>query len=205
MTKLTKFSMTKVIFFDYHGVLDRHNFQEMLEMLAKESFKQGDFGVYRQSFYEKYAVLCNAYAAGQILPEHFWSKLLKDGLDIDLLSKARDYILTIEKNQDLIKQINAIKKRFELGILSDCPLDKLEFLKNSWQLKRYFKHTLFSSEIGLDKQDPEYFLEMQYQTKYQRSEIFYIDENPENVSVAKKLGFEAVVYNDKIDLVKYFN
>lgn len=197
--------MIKVIFFDYHGVLDKHNFQEMLEMLAKESFKQGDFGVYRQSFLEKYAVLCNSYAAGQILPEHFWGKLLKDGIDLDILTKARDFILTIEKNKELIKQINILKNRFELGILSDCPLDKLEFLKASWQLKRYFKYTLFSSEIGLDKQDPEYFLEMQYQTKYQRSEIFYIDENPENVSVAKKLGFEAVIYNDGIDLVKYFS
>ena len=197
--------MIKVIFFDYHGVLDKRNYQEMLEILAKGSFKQGDFQVYRQSFFEKYAVLCNAYAAGQILPEHFWSKLLKDGLELDLLSQARDFILTIEKNENLIKQINILKKRFELGILSDCPLDKLEFLKQSWQLKRYFKHTLFSSEIGLDKQDPEYFLEMQYNTKHQRSEIFYVDENPQNVSMAKKLGFEAVLYSDQIDLVKYFN
>ena len=197
--------MIKVIFFDYHGVLDKRNYQEMLEILAKGSFKQGDFQVYRQSFFEKYAVLCNAYAAGQILPEHFWSKLLKDGLELDLLSQARDFILTIEKNENLIKQINIFKKRFELGILSDCPLDKLEFLKQSWQLKRYFKHTLFSSEIGLDKQDPEYYLEMQYNTKHQRSEIFYVDENPQNVSMAKKLGFEAVLYSDQIDLVKYFN
>ena len=197
--------MIKVIFFDYHGVLDKRNYQEMLEILAKGSFKQGDFQVYRQSFFEKYAVLCNAYAAGQILPEHFWSKLLKDGLELDLLSQARDFILTIEKNENLIKQINILKKRFELGILSDCPLDKLEFLKQSWQLKRYFKYTLFSSEIGLDKQDPEYFLEMQYNTKHQRSEIFYVDENPQNVSMAKKLGFEAVLYSDQIDLVKYFN
>ena len=197
--------MIKVIFFDYHGVLDKRNYQEMLEILAKGSFKQGDFQVYRQSFFEKYAVLCNAYAAGQILPEHFWSKLLKDGLELDLLSQARDFILTIEKNENLIKQINILKKRFELGILSDCPLDKLEFLKQSWQLKRYFKHTLFSSEIGLDKQDPEYYLEMQYNTKHQRSEIFYVDENPQNVSMAKKLGFEAVLYSDQIDLVKYFN
>jgi putative hydrolase of the HAD superfamily len=197
--------MIKAIFFDYHGVLDKHNFQQMLEILAKGSFKQGDFNVYRQSFFEKYAVLCNSYSSGQILPEHFWSKLLKDGLDIDLLSKARDYILTIEKNQTLIKQINLLKARFELGILSDCPLDKLEFLKHSWQLKRYFKYTIFSSEITLDKQDPEYYLEMTHQTKYQRSEIFYIDENPENVNLAKKLGFETALYNDDINLVKYFN
>jgi FMN phosphatase YigB (HAD superfamily) len=197
--------MIKAIFFDYHGVLDRHNYQEMLEILANGSFKQGDLAVHRQSFFEKYAVLCNSYAAGQILPEHFWSKLLRDGLDLDVLSQARDFILTIEKNDGLIKQINILKKRFELGILSDCPLDKLEFLKHSWQLKRYFKYTLFSSEIGLDKQDPEYFLEMQYQTKFQRSEIFYTDENVENVNMAKKLGFQAVIYSEELDLVKYFS
>jgi len=197
--------MIKTIFFDLHGVLDKHTFASMLEIIAKNSFKTGDYDNYRLSFFEKYAVLANAYAAGDILPEHFWSKLLQDGLEIEVLSEARDYILDFEVNESILNQAQKLKEKFKLGIFSDCPSDKYEVIINNTDFTNIFDYTLFSSQIGFGKSDPEFYREMISRTGLKPSEIFYVDENLNNAAAAKKLGINAIGYSEELNLVKHFN
>jgi FMN phosphatase YigB (HAD superfamily) len=202
--------MIKAIFLDYHGVLDQNTYIELLEILAKLSFESGDMVSYRSSIMEKYIPILNAYASGQILPDHFWSLLLQDNFELEILSKVRDFILEIKPNKALLEQIKNLQPKFKFGILSDSSVDKIEMINQSWDmdflklLKKDFEYKLFSSNTNMDKQDPEFYLEMSKISGFEPHEIFYIDENPNNLKMAQSLGFAGVVYSQDMNLIKYF-
>ncbi len=198
--------MTKAIFFDYHGVLDKRNFQGMLKRLAELTYTQGDFEAFLQIIYSKYALFTNLYAAGEILPEHFWSKLENDGLNGIQIQKLQDYILTVELNQTLLPVLEKLQSnQFKLGILSDSPSDKIGKIRHRWDLDKYFETVIFSSEQNLSKIEPDFYSLMLCRELYKPSEVMYIEENPKLVNMAKSAGFQAVVYTPEMDLIKYFD
>jgi len=198
--------MTKAIFFDYHGVLDRRTFQGMLRRLAQLIYTQGDFESFLQVVYSKYALFTNLYAAGDIMPEHFWSKLTNDGLNTIQIQKLQDYILTVETNDLLLPVLEKLRENgFKLGLLSDSPLDKIAKIRYRWDLEKYFDYVFFSSEQGLNKIEPDFYNLMLLGGNYQPGEIMYIEDNPKLVNMAKSAGFQAVAYTPEMDLIKYFD
>jgi HAD superfamily hydrolase (TIGR01509 family) len=198
--------MTKAIFFDYHGVLDKRTYQGMLRRLAELIYTQGDFESFLQAVYGKYALFTNLYASGDILPEHFWSKLSNDGLNSIQIQKLQDYILTVEINEQLLPVLEKLKEnKFLLGVLSDSPSDKIAKIRHRWDLETYFDVVFFSTEQGVSKIEPNFYELMKCDKKFLASEVIYIEDNPKLVNMAKNGGFQAVVYNQDLDLLKYLN
>ena len=196
--------MTKAIFFDYHGVLDKRTFQAMLRRLAELIYTQGDFEAFLQAVYGKYALFTNLYASGDILPDHFWTKLANDGLNSIQIQKLQDYILTVEINDELLPVLEKLKEnKFVLGILSDSPSDKIAKIRHRWDLEKYFEYVFFSSEQGLNKIETSFYELMKCDGKFLPSEVIYIEDNPKLVNMAKSAGFQGVAYNQDLDLLKY--
>ena len=198
--------MTKAIFFDYHGVLDMRTFQGMLRRLAELIYTQGDFEAFLEAVYGKYALFANLYAGGEIMPEHFWSKLANDGLNTAQIQKLQDYILTVEINEILLPVLEKLKEnKFVLGILSDSPSDKIAKIRHRWDLEKYFDYVFFSADQGLNKIETDFYELMKCDGKFLPSEVIYIEDNPKLVNMAKSAGFQAVAYNQDLDLLKYLD
>src|SRR3989338_8495111 len=138
--------MYKVILLDWHGVLDKRTFRGMLETLASAWYPythKRPFEEYLKMLIQNFQEVGNDYASGKIPSSQFWGMLEYEGEESEVY-KARDYLLTIEKNEELWSQLPQLREKYRLGILSDCPEDKTRRIKEKVDLS-LFERTYFSS------------------------------------------------------------
>jgi len=76
-----------------------------------------------------------------------------------------------------------------------------EILKRH-DLERLFETILVSSEEHLAKPDPAFFLRLLQRMGVRPGDALMIDDNPENVAVAKGLGMQGIVFVSAEQLVK---
>lgn len=186
--------MTKAILFDWHGVLDKITFAGMLETLARVWYLEADgiaFEKYHRMVANNFHKDGLEYAAGRVSPEEFWAGLGAEGEDGAI--KAREYILNVERNELLWSQLPALKRKYELVIISDCPKDKRDVIKKTIDLTM-FDATYFSCDYGLLKSNPEFFQLALKELGLDAWQCLFIDDSISNIMHASRLGFQTFQY-----------
>lgn len=189
--------MIQTILFDYHRVLDTHTFNGMLKTIANSSYQsanQRDRSKYTEKIIGCYHRLGLQYAAGVISPKKFWHTLQKDGFNESTLKKAQKYILTINQNESLWSLLPSLRKKYSLMILSDCPEDKTNLIKDSVDLAHYFDAWYFSSDYGLTKKDPAFFMLPLQKYQMTPETCLFIDDSKANINFVKNIGFHTHHY-----------
>lgn len=175
--------MIKAIIFDWHGVLDESTYRGFSKFLAgvirmDAAWIRGQVSAYEQQ-----------YIKGEIAPEVFWSELqAKLGLDHAQHSQAREHLLTVRLNQDLWKQLPELQAHYRLAVLSDCPSDKLAFIRKTANFE-HFAATQFSCESVTGKDDPAFFLAVCKRLGVQPAQCLYVDDTSKHIETAARLGF----------------
>ena len=80
-----------------------------------------------------------------------------------------------------------------LSLLSNAPRDLARVLTDHPAL-RNFDHLLFSSQLGVAKPDPAAFEAAVERLSRPREQIVFIDDRPENVEAARRVGLRAVQF-----------
>ncbi len=198
--------MIKAIFFDYHGVLDKRTFKNLINLIAKLSFNHEDEISEKDHIdriFEKYEKLGSSYASGKIAPKTFWTMLEKDPSTKHIVNKAREYIFTIEPNKELWDLLPVLRKKYILGILSNCPEEKASLIMKTLNINNNFDACYFSCDYGLSKTNAEFFDLMLMGFNFSKEECLFIDDSEDNIEFAKNLGFQTQLYTG-IDSIKKF-
>lgn len=189
--------MVKVIYFDYHGVLDRRTFRGMLNAIAQTSGQPDPVKV--ASDLESYGF---DYAVGKIQPHEFW-RTIEERFGTAANRAGRDYYLHVEPVLDMWNILNALRGKYELALCTDCSTDKKSALRSAYALTEYFDQLIFSCDVQLSKHDPALYDLMLKKGEYQPEECLLIDDTEANCTRAISLGFQAHVFKDVATLKNY--
>ena len=189
--------MIKAIIFDWHGVLDFTTFEDLVALIAKESNKSKD--EVKKIFKKVKEPLIRGESDSSLL----WSEINKNiDLSEDQLILIKEYRLKIEKNQQLFDFVEKIQGKYKLAILSDCPKEKAERIKNTTNLSM-FSSVIFSCEVGKTKSENVFFTDCAEKLDLDTSDILYVDDTEKHIDTTKLLGFQVHHFSDTQSFIKY--
>ncbi len=92
-------------------------------------------------------------------------------------------------------------QEFSFSILSNCFWDLTEKLKEI-EAKEFFNHIITAQNSNFLKPERKAFLFLLDKTKRNPEDIFFIDDNPNNVKSAKQLKINGYLFKNNQDLIQ---
>lgn len=184
-------SMQNWIFFDVMGVIfvDGDDTNDLLVPFVKK---------YNEKISNEKIV--NEYmkaSLGVIPSRQFWERV---GLGTFYPSIETEYLesqLTLDEH--CIDTLKKLKKKYNLGIISNDVSEWSAFLRKKYDLNTYFDLSIISGDVQLRKPNKNiYELIKNYGIRYQ--DCVFIDDRPKNLIPACELGFATILFNRNHDI-----
>jgi len=183
----------KAIIFDLGAIILNINYQNTINAFSKLGVKNVS------SFYSKKVQtnLFNQIETGDITAEKFLTELQKEthNASINQVSEAWNAML-LDLPENRLTLIQSLKKEYSIYLLSNTNTLHIDaFKKKLGKVKwkkfcNLFDKMYLSHELGLRKPNAaifEYILEKQ---NLKPQEVFFIDDSPEHIEGANKLGIK---------------
>ncbi len=193
--------MIKAILFDYGGVYGGEGFSTLLKRLAKISGKS-----YETVFKLGFSEICikDGFVTGKVDEEFFWNKILKKlGIPDNSvnINELREYMYEHFRPRPYMERlVDSLRSSYKVGLLSDQTL-WLDELDRRHNIYSHFDYLFISYKIGLSKHDPEIFDHVCNEIKVDPSSVFFIDDNEDNIELARKKGIIGHVYKNYNSLI----
>ncbi|NQT39323.1 MAG: HAD family phosphatase [Planctomycetes bacterium] len=145
---------------------------------------------------------------GRITPEEFYAgfcrrlEITKNRPDFDaLLQAASDIFWLNEGTAPIIERLRQAGHR--LGVLSNTCVNHWEHCIERWPfLNEAFEQHALSYQIGFSKPEAPIYRAAAEMAGVDPSQIFFIDDLPDNVEGAKAAGFDAALYTSADELTE---
>lgn len=108
----------------------------------------------------------------------------------------KDWISLARIDNDVVSLIQSLQKEYKIVLFSNAVPKFLRQILKENDLEKLFDSIIISSEIGVAKPDPAFFKKALDIIEASPEDIFFIDDNLENVKEAEKLGIQAAVFKD---------
>jgi putative hydrolase of the HAD superfamily len=133
---------------------------------------------------------------GRQTAEEFWHLIGPElGLNTadDVNRFRRRYHADEAINEAVLDLIRKLRGRYKLAILSNSPPDLSRWLAD-WQMRDLFDVVFCSGDEGRIKPDPAAFKLTLERLGVEPGEAVFIDDTPEHVEAARKLGIQGIVF-----------
>tara|TARA_Y100000310_G_scaffold200887_1_gene200985 strand:- start:4757 stop:5359 length:603 start_codon:yes stop_codon:yes gene_type:complete len=191
--------MIKAIIFDLGGVVFHPDWKSMNEMMGEEIgisiFLDKDL---RQIYdYETMVGKTSMEDVFKIIIE-------KNNIDISVEDAIRIYKKSYEKfslfDENIIKLIADLRKKFKIYALSNTNLIHKQ-VNEEKGLFENFDDIFMSYDLKMRKPDENIFKEVLKKVELKSEECVFIDDNPENIEVARGLGFKGIKFENYEKLI----
>ena len=206
------FVMSKVIIFDWGGVVESHenNFQDLKEakirMIKKLNSKLTDE--------EILAGWTDKTSTGILMgatndPENIkdWVKLVQKNMNINISleefkRRYEEELSSVKYYKEVVDFAHSLKNRCKIAILSNLmPFDKKR-IDNQYGLDE-FDYVYLSFEIGLKKPDKQIYEYVLDDLKIDAKNILFIDDDTDNILMAKECGWNTCqAFGYELDKIK---
>jgi len=177
--------MIKAIIFDWGGVLAPSDSKIATARLKKNfEFDQGAFLNY---FNQHEDDLCHTNEYKEFLSiasEKF--NIPAESIIDALNASASGEVFEIAKK---------LSKKYRAYILSNQLKFRTDYIKKTFELS-FFDKVFFSNEIGLKKPSEEIFNFLLKKINQKPGNCLFTDDSPANTAVAKKLGFNTILFKN---------
>ena len=145
--------------------------------------------------------LLTLFEKGDISPFDFF-KNAKDLLDVtasyeDFYSAYSDVFAVAPSVLDLFQRL---KPRYRMILLSNTDVVRWTFIKSKFPEILFFDGYVLSFDVGAMKPQPEIYLEAIREGGAKPERTLFIDDMPENVAGAERMGMKGIVLNEGVDL-----
>ena len=200
-------SKIKHIIFDLGGVILNIDYQLTISAFNKLGF------THFENFYtqKKQIKLFDAFETGKISPDTFRESLKKscqNSLSDASIDAAWNAML-LDLPESRLHFIEALKSDFTILLLSNTNEIHITAFKNIInknigynRFKSAFNDCFYSSEIGLKKPDPNCFLHVLKKYNLNKEETLFIDDSPQHITGAMKLGLKTCFLKPGEEIVK---
>ncbi|MCX2574968.1 HAD family hydrolase [Pedobacter sandarakinus] len=193
----------KNIIFDYGNVIFDIDFE-----IAQESFRKLGISDIANFFAHKsHNRLFDDFETGAISPAAFRNGIREAAKNPDLSDSEIDaawnslLIGTIQENHDLLL---AVKQKYRTFLLSNNNEIHynwiINYLKQTFTLNNYddfFEKAYFSQQMKLRKPNTNIFEQVLKENNLNPAETLFIDDSPQHIEGAKKVGLQTLLMTDK--------
>lgn len=115
----------------------------------------------------------------------------------DLEQIEKEYLGTIEINEDFFEFASAIKKHYKLALISNDSSRWSRYLRDKFALNQYFDAVSVSGDLRIKKPDERIFTYTLEKLGCPASECIYVDDRRFNLAAAQSLGMETALFNTR--------
>ena len=189
--------MFKAVLFDVDGVVFKPRDKYFSQRLREEGKDLSEDKV-SQFFKNEYKKI----VVGKASLKQELKKYLKDWNWDGTVEELLNYWFTYEDkiNQDMIKFAKGLRESgIKCYLASDHSRYRTEDFMNRVGLSKYFDGVFSSGYLGYTKEEEGFFEVVLEKLGLQEEQVMFVDDDPENVAVASKVGIRAIHFENKQD------
>jgi len=197
----------KAIIFDLGAVILNINYQNTIDEFTKLGVKNAS------TFYSKKVQtnLFNQIETGMISSNKFLKALQKEtkNANINQVEKAWNAML-LDLPEERVQLIRKLKNNHSVYLLSNTNAIHIDAFKKQLGNKKWlafcklFDKMYLSHELGLRKPDIKIFEYILKEQKLKAEEVFFIDDSPQHIASAKKIGIHCHHLLDDENIITLF-
>ena len=197
----------KAIIFDLGAVILNINYQNTIDEFTKLGVNNAT------TFYSKKVQtnLFNQIETGIISSNEFLKELQKEtkNANINQVEKAWNAML-LDLPEERVQLIRKLKNNHSIYLLSNTNAIHIDEFKKQLGNKKWlafcklFDKMYLSHELGLRKPDIKIFEYILKEQKLKAEEVFFIDDSPQHIASAKKIGINCHHLLDDEDIITLF-
>jgi len=190
--------MIKAIIFDFGQVIIDYDFTQMyFDFEKRVGLPQG----FVKNYYDKN---WDAVILGDISLEKFMLDMQEAAAkkDLDFLEIWLEEMLKArEANTELLDLIKKLRKHYLVGLLSNASPARVA-VDERIGIYKNFDFVLLSCREHLQKPDAKFYELALKETKSEPRDVVFIDDMEPNVSAAKDVGINGILYTDNKELIE---
>tara|TARA_B110000208_G_scaffold115843_1_gene142111 strand:- start:2438 stop:3058 length:621 start_codon:yes stop_codon:yes gene_type:complete len=197
----------KAIIFDLGAVILNINYQNTIDEFTKLGVNNA------ATFYSKKVQtnLFNQIETGMISSNEFLKALQKEtkNANINQVEKAWNAML-LDLPEERIQLIEKLKNNYSIYLLSNTNAIHIDAIKKQLGKRKWlafcklFDKMYLSHELGLRKPDVKIFEYILNEQKLKAEEVFFIDDSPQHIAGAKKIGIHCHHLLDDENIITLF-
>jgi HAD superfamily hydrolase (TIGR01509 family) len=197
----------KAIIFDLGAVILNINYQNTIDKFTKLGVNNA------ATFYSKKVQtnLFNQIETGMISSNEFLKALQKEtkNANINQVEKAWNAML-LDLPEERIQLIEKLKNNYSIYLLSNTNAIHIDAIKKQLGKRKWlafcklFDKMYLSHELGLRKPDVKIFEYILNEQKLKAEEVFFIDDSPQHIASAKKIGIHCHHLLDDENIITLF-
>ena len=197
----------KAIIFDLGAVILNINYQNTIDGFEKLGVKN------TTSFYSKKTQthLFNQIETGKISQKEFLLQLQKETSDASIQQVKNAWnAMLLDLPEERIKLLKSLNQNYAIFLLSNtnalhiCEFKKKLGNKEYTEFYNLFDKVYYSHKIGFRKPQAEAFTIILNQNKLAAHEVLFIDDSPQHIEGAKKLGIKTHHLQDNEEVTTLF-
>ena len=195
------------LIFDFGGVIINLDYSK-----PKDEFKKlGIFDSKKLYSKEEQTKLFDSLECGQISDENFLNEISKKSNtnNLELIKKAWNSIL-LNIPRERVHLLKKLSSKYKIFLLSNTNSIHLKEIISSYGEKKWsnfisiFNDVYFSNQIGMRKPNEDVFFYIIKKNKLDVSKTLFIDDSPQHIKTAKKIGFETYHLTNSEDIISLF-
>ena len=195
------------LIFDFGGVIINLDYSKPVD----EFKKLGILNSKKLYSKKEQTKLFDSLECGQISDENFLNEIRKKSNtnDLELIKKAWNSIL-LNIPKERVHLLKKLSSKYKIFLLSNTNSIHLKEIISSYGEKKWrnfisiFNDVYFSNQIGMRKPNEDVFFYLIKKNKLDVSKTLFIDDSPQHIKTAKKIGFKTYHLTDKEDIVSLF-
>ena len=197
----------KAIIFDLGAVILNINYQNTIDEFTKLGVKNAS------TFYSKKVQtnLFNQIEKGMISSNEFLKALQKETNNANIAQVEQAWnAMLLDLPEKRLQLIKNLKNNHIIYLLSNTNAIHIDAFKKQLGNKKWlafcelFDKMYLSHELGLRKPDIQIFEYILKEQKLKAEEVFFIDDSPQHIAGAKKLGIHCHHLLDNEDIITLF-
>ena len=195
------------LIFDFGGVIINLDYNKPIDEFKKLGIVES------KKLYSKkeQTKLFDSLECGQISEENFLNEIRKKSNtnDSELIKKAWNSIL-LNIPQERVDLLKKLSSKYKIFLLSNTNSIHLKEIISSYGEKKWtnfiglFTDVYFSNQIGMRKPSEDIFFYVINKNKLDVSKTLFIDDSPQHIKTAKKIGFKTHHLTDSEDIISLF-
>jgi putative hydrolase of the HAD superfamily len=185
----------RAVIFDYGNVLCFPQTEADVQRMAEIC------GMSLPRFKELYWRYRLAYDRADLNRETYWATVAReDGRTFG--PKQVDLVVEIDCtgwariNSAAVQWVQQLRQAdFQLALLSNMPAEISDYLTSNHEWPSLFHHLVFSCDLRKVKPEPQTYEVCLEKLQVAPNEALFLDDRPENVEAAKKLGIHSVLFD----------
>ena len=166
------------------------------------------FNVSFETFYHLWEASRDSYDRGDLTPQQYWLKLAEqtntaiNSEQIETLRQVEIEIWchTYPDMLDWLKHLHAAG--FKTALLSNMPLDLVQYVQANCQWMENFAFKTFSAEVRLVKPDPAIYEHTLRGLGVAAADALFVDDRETNIQAARAQGIRALQFRSIAELRK---